>query len=253
MTPRALSSWVRLRIFMRSLFIQASFNPEGMQNLGLLYALYPALQVLYPKPEEQAAAVKRHLATFNTHPYVAAAIVGGILFHEEQVALGKEAPETVVSFKSSLMGPLAALGDGFFWLSLKPAVGALSVVTVPWLGAWSAALFIGLYNLVHLSTRAWLFVQGYRYGDGVVEKLSKINVAAWGQRLRALAAGCAGGLAAWAAIRFGSVESDWAAPVLVGACLATGGAAYTLVTRAINPYLVLYCAALLAGSAGAWL
>jgi PTS system mannose-specific IID component len=252
-TGRALNRWVRARILFRSLFIQASFNPEGMQNLGLLYALYPGLQVLYPEPAAQSLAVKRHLATFNTHPYVAAAIVGGILFHEERVAKGEESPDKVVSFKSSLMGPLAAMGDGFFWLSLKPAVGAVSVATVPWLGIWAALLFVALYNLVHLSTRAWLFVQGYRYGDGVVEKLSKINIAGWGQRLRAVAAACAGALAAWQAIRFGSVESEWAAPVLAGACLLTGGVAYALVTRAINPYLVLYCAALLAGSAGAWL
>lgn len=43
MSDRALNRWVRARVLFRSLFIQASFNPEGMQNLGLLYALYPAL------------------------------------------------------------------------------------------------------------------------------------------------------------------------------------------------------------------
>lgn len=253
MKPGLLTPWVRLQIFLRSLFIQASFNPEGLQNLGLLYALYPALKVLYPDSKAQALAVERHLAAFNTHPYVAAGIVGGILYYEERVARGEADPSQVVAFKSSLMGPLAAMGDGFFWLSLKPAVGAVSVVTVPWLGAWSALLFVVLYNLVHLSTRGWLFVQGCRHGEGIVEKLAKINVAAWGQRLREIAAACAGGLAAWQAIRFGSVESEWAGPILVGGCLVTGGVAYTLVARAFNPYLVLYCVALLAGTAGAWL
>ena len=129
---------VLLRVFLRSLFLQASWNPKGMQNLGLAYALYPALEVLYPDPEKRGEAVQRHLTFFNTHPYVAAAIVGGVLYHEERISKGEEDPSRVNDFKRALMGPLAALGDGFFWLSLKPAVGAFCAALVPWLGAWAA-------------------------------------------------------------------------------------------------------------------
>ena len=121
MTPTApLPPWVLWRVFARSMFLQASWNPQGMQNLGLAYALFPALERLYPDPAAQMVVVRRHLAFFNTHPYVAAAIVGGVLFHEERIARGEESPERVTQFKAALMGPLAALGDGFFWLSLKP-------------------------------------------------------------------------------------------------------------------------------------
>src|SRR4051812_10060235 len=84
---------VLLRVFFRSLFLQASWNPQGMQNLGLAYAVYPALQALYPDAEQQAGAVRRHLLFFNTHPYVAAAILGGVLYHEERIAKGEESPE----------------------------------------------------------------------------------------------------------------------------------------------------------------
>ena len=31
---------IRWRVFRRSLFLQASWNPKGMQNLGLAWALY---------------------------------------------------------------------------------------------------------------------------------------------------------------------------------------------------------------------
>ena len=44
---------VQLRVFLRSLFLQACWNPQGMQNLGLAYALYPALERLYPDPEQR--------------------------------------------------------------------------------------------------------------------------------------------------------------------------------------------------------
>ena len=164
----ALTGWTRWRVFVRSLFLQASWNPKGMQNLGIAYALYPALKKLYPEPGAQSAAVRRHLVFFNTHPYVAAAILGGILFHEERLARGEGSVERVTAFKAALMGPLAALGDGFFWLSLRPAVGALCAALVPLLGAWAALLFLLLYNAVHLSLRAWLFFLGMKMGDELV-------------------------------------------------------------------------------------
>ena len=46
---RSLSLGVLWRVFMRSLFLQASWNPQGMQTLGLAYALSPALTELYPE------------------------------------------------------------------------------------------------------------------------------------------------------------------------------------------------------------
>ena len=42
--PMTLDRYTLWRVFYRSLFLQASWNPRGMQNLGLAYALYPALK-----------------------------------------------------------------------------------------------------------------------------------------------------------------------------------------------------------------
>ena len=251
--PRPLSAWVLWRVFARSMFLQASWNPQGMQNLGLAYALFPALERLYPDPSAQLAAVRRHLAFFNTHPYVAAAIVGGVLFHEERIARGEESPERVTAFKAALMGPLAALGDGFFWLSLKPASGAFCAALVPVLHAWSAVLFLVLYNTVHLTLRAWLYWIGLSRGDRLIEEVAKANLPRWGVRLRAVAAASAGGLAAWLAIAFGAGQGGEWAPLLAGGCLAMGGLAYFLVVRRVSNYVVLYLAALFAGMAGAFL
>ena len=41
-TVPPLSRAVLLRVFLRSLALQASWNPKGMQNLGLVYALATA-------------------------------------------------------------------------------------------------------------------------------------------------------------------------------------------------------------------
>jgi PTS system mannose-specific IID component len=251
--PRPLTARVLLEVFARSLFLQASWNPKGMQNLGLAYALFPALKTLYPDEAQQSLAVKRHLVFFNSHPYVAAAILGGVVFHEQRIAHGEESAERVVAFKAALMGPLAALGDGFFWLSLKPAVGAFCAALVPLLHAWAALVFLVLYNAVHFTLRARLFWTGLKHGDLLVEKLAKSRLPTRGARLRELAAACAGGLAAWLAIDFGHNQGGAWAPWLAGGALGVGGLSYWLVAKGVPSYAVLYFAALLAVAAGVFL
>ena len=251
---RALSRTTRWSVFYRSLFIQAGFNSEGLQSLGLLYALYPALMELYPDSAQQQEAARRHLSTFNTHPYAAAAIIGGVLFHERRIADGEESAEEVSRFKQALMGPLAALGDGFFWLSLKPACGAVAVASIPWLGAGSALLFLALSNAVHLTARAYLFNLGLRSGEAMVEQLARLDIPWWSEKLRQVAAAGAGGLAAFLAIQYGAQQGGLGAPLLAGGCLSFGVLAWVLVSRArLSPYLMLYSAALFSGVLGALL
>ena len=56
MQPKRLLSRMTLaRVFGRSLFIQAGFNTESLQTLGLVYALEPALKELYPSPDAEQA------------------------------------------------------------------------------------------------------------------------------------------------------------------------------------------------------
>lgn len=248
---RALSRTVRMRVFWRSLFIQAGFNPRGLQSLGLTYALLPALKALYPDPAAESDAVHRHLSTsFNTHPYVAAAIVGGILHHEERIARGEQAPESAEHFKASLMGPLAALGDGFFWYSLRPACGALCAALIPWLGVYSALLFLFLYNTVHFTARARFFSIGYRSGDALVGQLARANIPRWGERLRSVSAMSAGVLAAYLSVVV-AYRSGLSMPLLTGGCLMLAVLAFAASQTRGSRWVALYGSALLAIVAGA--
>ncbi len=234
-------SWLtRWRCFWRSLFLQAGFSSEGLQSLGLVYALSPALAELYPDDAARKAAFKRHLSPFNTHPYVAAAIVGGILFHEQRIAGGDEPPEAVERFKAQLMGPLAALGDGFFWLSLRPAVGAVAASLVPVVGGWSVVFFVVAYNLVHLVSRWRLFRLGVQLGEAVVPRLATWRVPAWGRRLRVLSAGVAGGTASWLAMHFGVQAGGWLELELGLGSVLVGVLTVFLLSRRVSPYLLLY-------------
>lgn len=238
-----LSRWTLWRCFWRSLFLQAGFSTEGMQSLGLVYALAPALTKLYPDDALRQAAFRRHLTPFNTHPYAAAAIVGGVLAIEQRVVHGTQPAESVERFKTSLMGPLAALGDGFFWLSLRPAVGAASVALVPLIGAWSVAFYVATYNVVHLVSRMRLFWLGVGLGEELVTRLKSWRVPVWSDRLRVLAAAAAGGISAWLAATFGVQARGWEQPLLEALSLGAVVLMVYLLSKKVSGYVLLYASA----------
>ena len=78
----------RRSVWLRSTFLQGSWNYERMQNGGWCYAMIPAIKRLYPEKDQQCAALKRHLEFFNTQPFVASPILGVTLALEEDRANG---------------------------------------------------------------------------------------------------------------------------------------------------------------------
>jgi PTS system mannose-specific IID component len=231
------------RVFWRCLFLQAAWNRRGMQNLGFAYAIDPALRDLYPDPALRLSALARHLGFFNCHPYMAAAIVGGAIHHEERVARGEEPAAAPVHYKATLQGPLAAVGDGFFWTALRPFFGALAALGALLLG-WKAVLAVlVVYNLVHLGLRWRFFRDGYRHGDEVVIDIRDLSLPARAERLR-LAAAALCGLAAALVIFRAAAALGPGAGLLAG---AAAGAGYLALQRGL-PLLWLAYAALAAGT-----
>ncbi len=152
---------VRRQIWFRQFLLQGCWNYEGMQNVGFAYSILPALRDRYEgRPEELFRATKRHLEFFNTHPAMAAVILGATIRLEERVAADEADPRAVGTFKVGLMGSLGAIGDSYFWGALKPmasAAGAILAFVHPLLGI---ATLLFLYNLSHLALRFRGFAAG---------------------------------------------------------------------------------------------
>jgi PTS system mannose-specific IID component len=235
------------RVFLRSLLLQASWNRRGMQNLGFAYAMWPALCALYADRAARERALSRHLAVFNTHPYLAAAILGGALHHEIRVARAEAPAESVERFKQALMGPLAAVGDSFYWLSLRPFAGAAAAVLAPQIGLWSVALFLALYNVPHFWLRVLLFVRGVQGGDRVVESVARAGLPRKGARLRRASAALGGSAGALSALLLSGhlASGDVRVPLLmaVPAAALVFLISYRLLQRR-GPVLVGWAAAL---------
>lgn len=235
------------RVFWRCLFLQAAWNRRGMQNLGFAFAIDPALRALYPDAARREEALSRHLRFFNCHPYMAAAIVGGAIHHEERVAAGAAPEGQPLRYKQTLQGPLAALGDGFFWTALRPFFGALAAVGALAAGWPAVVAVIVLYNAIHLALRIRLFRAGYAAGDGVVGEIARLGLPLASERLRAGAAVLCGVAAALVAAR-ATLASGGGAGALAVACAALG---YVALARGARLLPAAYFAALAAAVLGA--
>jgi PTS system mannose-specific IID component len=218
-----------------------------MQNLGFAYAIEPALEALYPDPERREAALARHLQFFNCHPYMAAAILGGAIHHEEKVAAGLEPPSQPLLYKQTLQGPLAAVGDGFFWTALRPFFGAVAALGALLLGWPAIVASILLFNAVHLALRSWLFRVGYAKGDAVVAEIARLGLPVVADRLRASGAAVCG-VAAAVVVARGAALSGGAAGVLAAVAAALG---YAALARGARLLPTAYAAALFGAAAGA--
>jgi PTS system mannose-specific IID component len=234
-----------VRVYLRSFFLQAGWNPEGMQNLGFCYAITPALDALYPDEPRRRRALERHLEFFNCHPYLAAAILGATIFQETRVASGELPPEAPSQMKRALGPPFAALGDGFFWLALRPAAALVAALTVPALGLGSIFVFLGLYNTVHLIARVALFAGGVQRGPNVIGLVKQLQMAAGTNLLKAAAAVMAGALAGHAVL---AAALPWRPlhALLVGSVIVVA----TFLLPKARPLFVLYLALLLGLVAG---
>lgn len=169
----SLSKADRFKMFLRSYFLLSSFNYERMQNGGVAYTLIPAIKKLYSKKEDRAAALKRHLEFFNTHPFMANPIFGVTMALEEERANSADVDDAAISgVKIGMMGPLAGAGDPLFWFTLRPillSLGASLAVSGNILGP---LLFFILWNIMAAAVKWYTQEFGYKAGVSITDDLS---------------------------------------------------------------------------------
>ena len=168
-----LSKSDRKKVWWRSQFLQGSWNYERMQNLGWTYSLIPAIKKLYTTKEDQAAALERHLEFFNTHPYVAAPIMGVTLALEEERANGVEIDDAAIQgVKIGMMGPLAGIGDPVFWFTVRPILGALGASLAASGNLVGPLLFFFGWNAIRMAFLWYTQEFGYKAGSEITKDMS---------------------------------------------------------------------------------
>jgi len=216
--------------------IQASWNVSRMQGLGFAYAIAPlAAADVEPGQRETSALLTRHLQRFNTHPYMSAPIIGSVSRLEAENRFSETA-----DLKNALMGPYAAIGDPFFWGSLRPFSG-IAAVCLAIKGFFLAPLlFLILYNPVHLWVRIRGFITGWQQGKNAVEFIRRLELPAMSRRIRwcsTILLGCAAYLASTAGVFHDPFQPGL--PGQVGALLVVL-ASFLAVRKGLSPLAILY-------------
>ncbi len=175
MIPASLPPGLFARVYLRSLALQASWNDERMQNLGLLAALAPWLRRQRLEVTPRRRFCQRHIGVFNTNPYLANLVIGGVLRLEAEDSREGRAPSatSVVAYRDTLARVCGSLGDQLFWLGLRPGL-AMGAVLLGLLGWWQVLLaFVSAFAVGQLVARGRWLAAGYALGLDIVELLSR--------------------------------------------------------------------------------
>ncbi len=163
----------RMKVAWRHQFLQGSWNYERMQNGGWCYSIIPAIKRLYTTKEDQAAALKRHLEFYNTHPYVSSPVMGVTLALEEERANGAPVDDqTIQGVKVGMMGPLAGVGDPVFWFTARPILGALGASLAIGGSILGPILFFVIWNIMRIAFMYYAQEFGYKVGTEITKDLS---------------------------------------------------------------------------------
>jgi mannose PTS system EIID component len=269
----ALTCGLLVRIALRSLLLQAAWNFERMQHLGFCFALLPLIRRLHPKPGSpgRVEMLRRHLEFFNTHPVMAAVVLGAVARLEAE---GKgTAAQTC---KLTLMGSYGAIGDSFFWGALRPVAGIVGLASgLAWAlagmpgggdGAALVAVAVTLvvFNGPQLGLRVFGTLAGGRLGIGVVEAIRRLHFPELTARVRQVGAAVLGlvaaPLAVPAAALIVAVRDGQSGAVAWPTALATGSAlvlaavlaAFWICGRGVVPTRLAWLLAVVAVGAALW-
>ncbi len=171
--PRKKMSWLlRLRVFLRTLALQASWNSQRMQNLGLLSSLLPFRRTQLRDITQDRLFCRRYYVFFNTNPYFANFLIGGLIRLEYERSRGTELPPGLIAtYRDSLGRTFASLGDQLFWLGLRPAL--IMVICLMGLhGLQLGILFtVAFFAMGQLWLRWWALGRGFEMGLDITQLL----------------------------------------------------------------------------------
>ena len=170
-------------LFWASFPLEASYNYEGQQAIGFAVGMWPAIKRFYKTKEEQADALQRHLALYNTTPQVSSIISGIAAAMEKEASTNPEFDKNSInSVKVGLMGPFAGIGDSFFWGTFRVIATGIGVSLAQEANAMAPIAFLLIYNILHILVRYYGCQFGYTFGtemmsgiasSDTIKKLSK--------------------------------------------------------------------------------
>ncbi|OHX32160.1 PTS system mannose/fructose/sorbose family transporter subunit IID [Bacillus mycoides] len=166
------------RVIWRSCQLDASWNFERQQNLGYSYAMVPIIKRLYTNDSKKAqTALKRSLDFMAITPQVSPLLMGINAAMEEENANNPEFDDSAITaVKTSLMGPLAGIGDSLIVGTLRIIATGVAIGFASKGNIIGPILFLLLYNVPGFLLRYYGLIFGYKYGAYFITNAEKTGI-----------------------------------------------------------------------------
>ena len=145
---------------------------------AMVLATWPFVDKYYKDSEEKRDAVYREGTEFmNTHQAMLGLIAGIVCAMEKERAEKHNiGVDVITGLKASLMGPLAGIGDSFFFNCYRVIIAGIAIGMSANGNILGPLFFFVFYGVGMLAIKYFLFVQGYKNGTVLVDKAAEMGV-----------------------------------------------------------------------------
>lgn len=167
---RKLSEKDLRSIFWRSCILDCPWTYERQQNMGYSYAMLPVVDKLYEQgSEKQKRAYGRSLDFMAVTPQLSTLLMGINAALEERNADDPDFDDSsIAAVKTSLMGPLAGVGDSLIASTLRIIATSIALGFSQQGSILGPILMLLVFNIPGFALRWWGVHAGYKYGSDII-------------------------------------------------------------------------------------
>ena len=161
------------KAFWRSFTLYAAVSPAKQGASGFCYSMMPFINHFYKNDEQKKKeALGRSMSYFNTTITCSTFIMGLVASMEKK---NSEQPDfdagSINAVKSSLMGPLAGIGDSIFWGVLRVIAAGIAVGMGASGNVLAPIVFLLLFNVPSILIKYYGTFLGYKLGSEYIQKV----------------------------------------------------------------------------------
>ncbi len=173
-----LSDKTLRRVFWRSCMLDSPWDYERQQHIGYSYAIKPALDEIYAdQPEKKKRAYARSLDFMAVTPQLSTLLMGINAAMEEENAASDDFDESVIpAVKTSLMGPLAGIGDSLIAGTMRVVATGIAIGFAQQGSILGPLLLLLVFNIPAFIIRWFGMKFGYKFGSAVITDAEKSGV-----------------------------------------------------------------------------
>lgn len=160
-------------VYLRSFTLYSSVTPSKQGASGFCYSMFPFLNKFYKEdPEGRKEAMSRHMSYFNTTVPLSTFIMGLCGAMEKENSERSDFDTSSINpIKTSLMGPLAGIGDSIFWGVWRVICAGIAISMAQAGNILAPIVFLLLFNVPTNLVRYYGTFLGYTLGSTYIEKL----------------------------------------------------------------------------------